>query len=76
MPGRSGNSHPRRLVEQRREEHGEHLLLAYGLLVVFLANLLCSELKKCANFFSFLVALPVKTQKYQTSMTFSNVLIF
>ena len=33
------------------------------------------ELKKCANFFSFLVALPVRTQRYQKSILMAGVTI-
>ena len=50
-PGRSGDSHPRRLVEERREEY----VLPCPALAQSLSTgqvKILRELKKCANFFS------------------------
>ena len=55
-PGRSGDSHPRRLVEASRRE--EYVLPCPALAQSLYAGQvkILRELKKCANFFSFLVA--------------------
>ena len=71
-PGRSGNSHPRRLVEEQREEY---VLPCPALPQSLFAGQvkILRELKKCANFFSFLVALPVRSRRYQISTIYLAV---
>ena len=83
MPGRSGNSHPCRLVEQRREEYSKHPLLVYmGFFMGFLAAYsvlpkVLHELKKCVNFFSFWWAYCSEDSKISDIHDiFSNVSIF
>ena len=51
-PGRSGDSHPRRLVEERREEYALPCPALPQSLSAGQVKILC-ELKKCTNFFPF-----------------------
>ena len=56
-PGLSGNSHPHRLVEERREKYVLPCPALPQSLSVGQVKIL-RELKNCTNFFSFLVTLP------------------
>ena len=60
-PGQSGDSHPRRLVEERREEYVLPCPALPQSLSAGQVKIL-REPKKCANFFPFLVALPADTR--------------